>query len=755
MMRFEISIEMNMKKLVLLLVILCTMNAWSQSETVLIDHPEDREVTISASRSQAKLESMPVSTVLITKEDIQKSPATTLDQLLRMIPGINLSGAPFYTSDPTGTSLKMRGLANAKVLVMLDGIPIHDPFYSTIQWFKVPLSSIDHIEVVRGGGSSLWGNLAVAGVINIISKKPEGNGGEISASAGNMSTENFSIAKNIEMNDKIKFRITIDYFNTDAYTPTPVWFNGFYKLSAGQGTNSDNQVNLRLDSSIKVSEYTSGFFKMGIHQQNQYLINDLGQNLQQTFDASGGINSRLSDNSSIDAKLWYQNVIFNKNNATGCWPGMNTTTGLYAPTNASYNTKCGTSLSTNVGPSGSAPIYQYVSQTDYQPYSEIGSSLVYTNRYDQGTSTVGIDSRRISATDSQLNYGSPTVTNGQVTVTPGTNTYIYSKATQQFWGVFYEQKYRPIDAIEATLGLRIDSWTNSNGSISINNSFNVQPDQTQYSFDPSLSFKYYATDIWSLRSSIYKGFRAPGLNNMYRSYGSTATGSTNASISNPNLSPETLYGWEIGTDYKSSAVDISFTYYNLFVENMNYSMALSNTSTGIAAQYYRTITSSYGISATSFNYYSDLFDSRSTGIELGTKWYVAPNLKIIANFIYTNTYLTSTIDPLKNPSFTQLGGVSPNVGILGLDWQITPKLSTYWQVRAVSQAFLDTAQTTMMPGYATVDFNVMYHIDNKTTLTTNVINLFNQGYYTDGGSSSTTPTLGMPILVMVGAKHLF
>jgi iron complex outermembrane receptor protein len=481
----------------------------------------------------------------------------------------------------------------------------------------------------------------------------------------------------------------------------------------------------------------------------------LGQNLQQTFDASGGINSRLSDNSSIDAKLWYQNVIFNKNNATGCWPGMNTTTGLYAPTNASYNTKCGTSLSTNVGPSGSAPIYQYVSQTDYQPYSEIGSSLVYTNRYDQGTSTVGIDSRRISATDSQLNYGSPTVTNGQVTVTPGTNTYIYSKATQQFWGVFYEQKYRPIDALEATLGLRIDSWTNSNGSISINNSFNVQPDQTQYSFDPSLSFKYYATDIWSLRSSIYKGFRAPGLNNMYRSYGSTATGSTNASISNPNLSPETLYGWEIGTDYKSSAVDISFTYYNLFVENMNYSMALSNTSTGIAALYYRTIKSSYGISATSFNYYSDLFDSRSTGIELGTKWYVAPNLKIIANFIYTNTYLTSTIDPLKNPSFTQLGGVSPNVGILGLDWQITPKLSTYWQVRAVSQAFLDTAQTTMMPGYATVDFNVMYHIDNKTTLTTNVINLFNQGYYTDGGSSSTTPTLGMPILVMVGAKHLF
>jgi outer membrane cobalamin receptor len=42
-----------------------------------------------------------------------------------------------------------------------DGIPIHDPLYSTIQRFKAPLSSIDHIEIIRGGGSSLWGNLAV------------------------------------------------------------------------------------------------------------------------------------------------------------------------------------------------------------------------------------------------------------------------------------------------------------------------------------------------------------------------------------------------------------------------------------------------------------------------------------------------------------------------------------------------------------------------------------------------------------------
>jgi len=243
------------------------------------------------------------------------------------------------------------------------------------------------------------------------------------------------------------------------------------------------------------------------------------------------------------------------------------------------------------------------------------------------------------------------------------------------------------------------------------------------------------------------------MNNMYRSFGSTS--STSTSISNPNLSPENLYGWEVGADYQSSLVDLNVTYYNLYVQNMNYSMALSSTSTGVAAQYYSSVKSLYGITASSFNYYLDQFDSRTNGLELGSKWRLANNLSLIANYIYTNAFLTNTIDPSKNPAFQQLGGVSPNVVILGIDWKITPKLKTYWQARAVSQAYLDTAQTVQMPGYVTVDFTVAYDYDSKTTFTANGMNLLNQGYYTDGGSSSTTPTMGMPRLVMVGLRYKF
>ena len=87
--------------------------------------PNLPQVTVSASRSQARVESMPLNTTIVSQEDIQKSSAQTLDQLLRDVPGLNFTGVPAAQSDPTGHQTKMRGMGNAKVLVLLDGIPIH------------------------------------------------------------------------------------------------------------------------------------------------------------------------------------------------------------------------------------------------------------------------------------------------------------------------------------------------------------------------------------------------------------------------------------------------------------------------------------------------------------------------------------------------------------------------------------------------------------------------------------------------------
>jgi iron complex outermembrane receptor protein len=188
------------------------------------DNAEPREldaVTISASRSETRVEEMPLHTTVISRTEIEESPAQTLDQLLRNIPGMNFTGVPASQSDPTGHQTKMRGLGNSKVLVLLDGVPIHDPFYMTTQWFKLPLSNIERVEIVRGGNSSLWGNMAVAGVVNVVSKRVKDNAGEAVVSVGSRGTVNVAVSKNFAVSEALSFHLAADIYHTDGYQTTP------------------------------------------------------------------------------------------------------------------------------------------------------------------------------------------------------------------------------------------------------------------------------------------------------------------------------------------------------------------------------------------------------------------------------------------------------------------------------------------------------------------------------------------------------
>lgn len=123
--------------------------AQAQQALAALEPPETPEtlgaVVVTTSRNDTRLEDMPLYTTVITQKDIQNSPAQSLDQLLCNVPSLGVQGTQAAITDPTGYNIKFRGL-DKNVLVLLDGMPILDPFYTTIQWFKMPLSSIERIE---------------------------------------------------------------------------------------------------------------------------------------------------------------------------------------------------------------------------------------------------------------------------------------------------------------------------------------------------------------------------------------------------------------------------------------------------------------------------------------------------------------------------------------------------------------------------------------------------------------------------------
>src|ERR1051326_911835 len=129
------------------------------------------EVT-SVARHGQRLSDTPAATFVITQEDIRRSGATNIPDLLRMVPGFDVSQ---IDQNVWGVSARgFNGRWANKLLVLIDGRSVYTPVFSGVRWDvqNVPLEDIDHIEVTRGPGGTLWGANAMNGIVNIITKRP-------------------------------------------------------------------------------------------------------------------------------------------------------------------------------------------------------------------------------------------------------------------------------------------------------------------------------------------------------------------------------------------------------------------------------------------------------------------------------------------------------------------------------------------------------------------------------------------------------
>lgn len=149
-------------------------------------------VVVTAARAPQEPADVPFAVALIDGEDLRNAPTTTVDAALRSIPGFSLfRRSDSLSANPTAQGVSLRGLGPSgasRSLVLLDGIPLNDPFGGWIAWSKVPRQSLAAAELVRGGGATAWGNAALGGVIQLISR-PDANA--LQASYGDFATVAF------------------------------------------------------------------------------------------------------------------------------------------------------------------------------------------------------------------------------------------------------------------------------------------------------------------------------------------------------------------------------------------------------------------------------------------------------------------------------------------------------------------------------------------------------------------------------------
>jgi iron complex outermembrane receptor protein len=129
------------------------------------------QIVITASKREQSLEDVPVSISIVEGAEIRTRNSTTLEDVLRYIPGVNLTGTQVNIRGSSGYSLG----AGSRVLMLLDGVPFIAGDTGELTFESIPMGQVDRIEVVKAASSALYGSNALGGVINIITKPiPEG-----------------------------------------------------------------------------------------------------------------------------------------------------------------------------------------------------------------------------------------------------------------------------------------------------------------------------------------------------------------------------------------------------------------------------------------------------------------------------------------------------------------------------------------------------------------------------------------------------
>ncbi len=185
---------------------------------------EMEKVIITATLTERKIEDLPGQNEVIEKDEIEEFPSSNTDNILQSIANINVNRSWGIFSK--NASVTMRGLDAAQgVLILYNGVPLNKTAGGSINWHMISPDRIERIEVIKGPSSALYGNNAMGGVINIITKKTDKPfSGDVRAFGGSYATLggkfNLEGNKNIG-NGKLYWGLTGFYRQGDGYIIEP------------------------------------------------------------------------------------------------------------------------------------------------------------------------------------------------------------------------------------------------------------------------------------------------------------------------------------------------------------------------------------------------------------------------------------------------------------------------------------------------------------------------------------------------------
>lgn len=485
------------------------------------DSPAEEDVwresiVVSASRAEQQEADVAANVTVLDAKDLQRTAALTADDALRQVPGFSLfRRSSSLVAHPTSQGVSLRGIGPSGVsrtLVLLDGVPLNDPFGGWVYWSRVPLASLERVEVMRGGSSSLWGNFALGGVVQLFTESPTTGTFSLMAEAGDHQTGQLDVSAG-ERWERTSLFVSGNVFDTD----------GFHVLRADQRGSIDIPA---------FSEHLNGGVRLGFYPGDSISVSLRGG----YFEEDRGNGTPLTGNDT-DAVSFSAGVVASGGGGAE-WNGSvfahdQTFASRFSSQAADRNSERPALDQFDVDSTGFGLGLQWLRSFDG---GEVGQLI-----------TAGAEFRRTDGTTREHYFFS------------GDDFLNRREAggEQSLSGLFLQDTLDFGERLQLQFGARVDRWESEDG-------FRLQtrrstgavlrderpPDRDETEFSPRVSMLYKPRAGVGLRASAYEAFRAPTINELFRPFrvGNDIT------EANAELNPEELLGLELGADLRGRRV---------------------------------------------------------------------------------------------------------------------------------------------------------------------------------------------------------
>lgn len=670
-------------------------------------------VVVTAGRTPQPPQHIAPTLRVFTGDALRASPAATVDGILRAMPSFSLfRRGDSLATHPTAQGVSLRGLGPSgasRSLVLLDGIPLNDPFGGWIAWTKIPREAISRAEIVPGGGATAWGNAALGGVMQIFTDPPDPapgsrTSGRVAVVGGDFRTRSVSGIASVSTGAD-QAHVSGEAFATRGYPVVAAEDRGPVDVRAWNRHRAGSlRWRRQLSPTLAFTATVRGY------EERRGNGTPLQQNDTRESLAAAELAGTPRRGLSWTAAAYVQDQTFSS---------------VFS------------SVAANRASETPA------SEQHAVPATAFGGSWTATWQTAEGRTALGADIRAVRGETRELfsftggRYSRERVAGGR----------------QQFVGAFATHERRLGRDLLINAGARVDAWRDSAGvRREVDHSSGAllraeaYPTQRGTPVSPSLGLVWTPLDRLRVRAHAQHSFRRPTLNELYRPFRQGAT----VTEANPGLKTERARSAELALEWSPrrpapGMADLTFNaalYWNELRD------AVANVTVARGPGIFPLFGSlpAGGTGRQRLN----LERTRVQGIELGAVWRPWPLLELEGAYLYNDaTVRSASVAPLLVGK--RLAQTPAHAAALVAHWRPLPRLTFSPRLRWLGRQFEDDENTLRLGEAVVVDVGATWRARSGLEFFLNVENAANARVET-GRSPDGIVNVSLPRFAFGGVR---